>query len=149
MSNPKPTDSEQTGNKNAVQRWADEVDAARFGKLGFAAALGLALNSLALIAVVGGGDVTGIADGVAYLAPAVIIAAWLHDLYNPVDRAYLGPVVLFGTLAAANIISLSVRVFRMGGQSEPLMTMVVLGVLSLMFTPGVFLSVWATRRWWL
>jgi hypothetical protein len=132
-----------------VERWTEGVDAPRLGKLALAAVLGLGVNSLALVAVIGGGDVMGIADGVAYLAPVVIIAAWVHDAYNPLDRVYLGPAVLFLTLAVANLISLSVKVFRMAGQAEPLMTLMVIGFLSLMFTPGPFLTVWATRRWWL
>lgn len=147
MSGAKQTDSEQTGNESAVSRVVGGVDGVWYAKLLVAAVLGLVANTLVMLAVVGG-DVLSIADGVAFLAPAVVLAAWVHDRKNPVDMAYIGPAVLFVTILAANTISLSVRVYRQGIAGEPLMTALLLGFLALLFAPGPFLAVWATRRWW-
>lgn len=146
MSDAKPTEAEQNTKQPMMDRLTD-ADWNRYGTLALAAVIGLVVNSLALIAMVGGSAI-GIADGVAYLAPVVILAGWVHDRYNPIaDTAFLGPAVLFITVLVANTVSLSVRVFRMGGQSEPLMSAMILGILALMFTPGAFLAVWAVRRW--
>lgn len=142
--------TERSETRESEQPMMDRVAGAdwnRYGTIALAAILGLLANSVVLIAIVGG-DALGIADGVAYLAPTVILAAWVHDRNNPIaDMAYLGPGSLFLTIAAANTVSLSVKVFRMGGQSDPALTVMILGFLAILFTPGAFLAVWAARRW--
>ncbi len=144
MSDAKPTDGGQATDQ--LTKVAD-ADWKRYGTLALGAVLGLIVNSVALIAVVGG-DALGIADGVAYLAPVVILAAGIHERYNSFrDTPFIGPLTLFLTIALANTISLTVKVFRMGGQSDPVMSVMVLGLVALMFTPGAFLGVWAVRRW--
>lgn len=144
MSDANPTDAEQT----TKQRLTD-ADWNRYGKIGLGSVLGLIANSVILLTIVGG-DALGIADGVAFLAPVVVLAGIIHDQYNPVaDTPFLGAATLFLTTALANTVTLSVRVFRTSAQSEPGMTVLILGVLALMFTPGPALGVWAVRRWWL
>jgi hypothetical protein len=146
MSDTEPTRTEQTTDQTLTERVAG-ADWRRYGVIALAAVIGLIANSLALLAVVGG-DLLGIADGVAYLAPVVVLAGVVHDRYNPIaDLSYIGPLSLFATIGLANTISLSVKVFRMGGQSSPGLTLLVLAFLALLFTPGAFLGVWATRRW--
>lgn len=72
----------------------------------------------------------------------------VHDRYNPVDLPYLSPFILFLTVLGGNLISLVVRIFRGGGQTDPVMSILILGLVALMFTPGPFLGTWAVRRWW-
>lgn len=146
MSESEHTDAEQTSKQTLMNRVAD-VPWTRFAYITLAAIIGLTANSVVLLLVVGG-DAFGIADGVAYLAVPVIMGAWVHDRYNPArGTPYIGPAVLFLTLMGANLISLTVKVFRMGGQSNPVMSVVILAFLSLLFTPGAFLAVWGTRKW--
>lgn len=150
MSDAEHTDAEQTGNKQPIAVRLGGVDWPRLGKLLAAVVLGLTANAVGLLSVVGGNAI-GIADGVAYLAPGLVLGAWIHDQYNPVrDTPYLGAFVLFVTLVVANLISLGVRVFRtFGGQSDPAMTALILALLALLFVPGAFLGAWAARKWWL
>lgn len=148
MSDANTTDAEQTTKQPLIDRVPNTV-LKRYGFIALGAVLGLVLNSAGLLGIVGG-NALGIADGVAYLAPVVILAGLMHERYNPIrDTPFLGPFTLFLIIGLANTVSLSVKVFRMGGQSDPVMTVMVLGLVALMFTPGAFLGVWAVRRWFL
>lgn len=149
MSEAKPTaDSEQGSEQNTVSQRVRGADWTRYGALALAAIIGLLVNA-ALVAAFTGGGLGSLAEGVAYLTPAVALAAILHDAYNPLDVKYVSPTVLFLTLLAGNTMSLSIRVFRMGVQTEPLWSVAVLAIVALIFTPGAFLGTWAARRWWL
>lgn len=142
---PADTDAEQHTTNPLITRDLAE----RLGVLAVGTVLGLVVNSLIILAIVGG-DALGIADGVAFLAPALIIAVWVDDRYNPArDVRFLGPFVLLIIMLMANTVSLGARVYRMGAQSDPVMTALLVGFLAVMFTPGAFLGAWAARRWWL
>jgi hypothetical protein len=144
MSDAKPTESEKT---DPVKSRVSGVNWNRYVIIAAGSAFGLILNSAVILGVVGGGA-SSLAGGVASLAPVVILASLVYDRYDPVDLPYLSPFVLFITILAANLISLIVRVFREGGQSDPVMSAAILGIVALMFTPGPFLGTWAVRRWW-
>lgn len=117
-----------------------------YGKLTAGAVGGLIANALILTAITGG-DMMGIADGVAFLTPAIILSVILFHRHDPVDVPYLAPALLFLTIGAANTISLSVRAIR-GSTANPVMSVLVLGLVALLFTPGPFLGAYAARRWW-
>lgn len=134
---------------NHLTRLKQSADWTAFGKLAAAGTLGLAANGVGIAAVVGGGGVTGIAEGIANLTPAIAISGALFHRYDPVDLPYLSPILLFVTLALANTLSLVVNIFSAGPQSDPLMSAILLGFVALMFTPGPFLGMYAARRWWL
>lgn len=125
-----------------------DSDWTELAKLGLAGIAGLAVNGAILALLLGGGDVMRLADGVAYLAPAVILAAALFHLHTPSEHPLIAPPILFLTLIAANAASLMVKVFRAGGQSNPVMTALILTVVAVMFTPGPFIGVASARRWW-
>lgn len=140
---------EQNSTNTTATGRLDSVDWTEYARLALGAVIGLIANAILMTALMGA-SMMGIADGVAYLTPAVALGAAVFHRYNPADGlAYISPTILFITLAAANTISLSVRVFRMGGQSEPAMAVIVLAFVALMFTPGPFLGAWAVRRWFL
>lgn len=148
MSDPtlNPSDDEPSGNR--LTRLKQQTDWNAYGKIGAGAVLGLLLNGVA-IAMVATGDPMGIVRGVISLSPALILAGALFHRYNPVDLSFVGPALLFVTIAVANMLSVTVAVFRMGPQSNPMMSVLILAVVALMFTPGPFLGVYAARRWWL
>lgn len=148
-SKPLPTDDGQGGEQSRLDRIRADTDWTALAKLGGAAVLGLAVNTVAVSAFVGGG-IPGIADGVAYLAPTTVLAVVLFHRYDPVGMAYLSPALMFLTMLGANTASLIIRTARMGfgmfGQS--LLSFVLLAFVALMFLPGPFLGAWAARRWW-
>lgn len=123
------------------------VDAKRYGTIAAAAGGGLIANAAVVLAVVGG-DVLSLADGVAYLLPVVVLASAIHERYNPIrDTPFLGAFTLFLTIALANTISLAVKVFRAGGQSDPVLSLMVLMFVAVLFSPGPYIGAWAARRW--
>jgi len=146
MSKTQQTDAEQTGNEPS-RSLADRVDGQRLGKLLAGSIGGLVVNAALITAVIGSG-LDGIAGGLVSLAPGVFIAAAVYDRYDPVDFPYVSPLILFLTILTANLITLMVRIFREGAQSDPVMSVLILGIVALMFTPGPFLGTWAVRRWW-
>lgn len=146
MSNePIPSDGEQRGTNRLTR--LQNADWNTYGKLAAGAVGGLIANALILTTITGG-DLMGIADGVLFLTPAIILSVVLFHRHDPVDLPFLGPALLFLTIGAANTISLSVRAIR-GATANPFMSVVVLAVVAAMFTPGPFLGAYAVRRWWL
>lgn len=125
------------------------VDWTPLARIAFGALAGLAVNAVAWTAFLGW-NLAGFVGGLAFLAPAVTLGAALFQRYTPTDRAYLAPALLFVTIALANTISLTVRVLQtFGGQSSPVMSVLIIAVVGMMFTPGPFVGAWAARRWWL
>lgn len=117
-------------------------------KMAIAAIAGLAANAVLVMQVVGN-DLSGMADGLMMLTPAVALAAAMFHKYNPVQRAYIAPLILFIAIGVANTLTLTVRVFQtFGAQSDPVMAVVIIAAIALMFTPVPFLGAWAARRWW-
>lgn len=139
---PTQTDAEQTGNRIAQLADAEWEHA---GKLAVGAVLGLLVNSV-VVAALTGADIPAIAEGVAFLTPAVALAVVLFDRYDPLEMPYLSAILMFLTVWAANTITATVRAFRM--ISDPIMGLVLIGLVGLIFTPGAFLGAYIARRWW-
>lgn len=139
---PTHTDAEQTGNRFAQ---LPDVGWKRPAKLAVGAVLGLLINAVA-VAVLTGAGLSAIAEGVAFLTPAVALAVVLFDRYEPLELPYLSAVLMFLTVWAANTITATVRAFQM--ISDPLTGIILISLVGLMFTPGAFLGGYIARRWW-
>lgn len=146
--NPIP-DEEPTGNKTRLNQAVSDTNFPELGIIASGALLGLVANALVITSVVSGtlGELSG---GLATLAPSVAVAAALFHRYTPTDRDILAPALLFVTLLIANVATLSLRVFQtLGSQSSPLLSIALISVVAVTFTPGPFLGAYIARRWWI
>jgi len=146
MSEGKNTDGEQGSNIAAVRAYAAGVEWDPYLKIAGGVVVGLTLNALAVVLITGS-VLSGIVDGVLFLTPGAILAAAVHHRYDPLELPVISPAIMFLTILIANTATLLVRGIRFISSAEPVMSVIVIIVVALMFTPGPFLGAYAVRRW--